>query len=716
MKELKKSRDYFLVFMWLASLLLIARVYTQDGQNPDVAALAQLDQVPPIRMEDICEGTLVQLTGDGDFLKILPQLRTEVHISITGMVATATVDQVFSNSSTEAIEAIYVFPLPNNAAVYDMKMLINDRFIQGEIKERQDARRVYEAARSAGKRASLSEQERPNIFTNSVANIMPGDKILVRLQYVETLVYNEGRFQLRFPLVVGPRFIPGNAIVGYSGNGWAFDTDLVDDASRITPPVLPQGKRTGNTVSLTVELNAGLPLDDIQSLYHPVNVTQPSADNYLIEMSKKDVIPNKDYVLEYRIREDRLPQAALFSARQDGYPYFMLMAVPPMDASLEQVLPREMTFVLDISGSMSGTSIKQAKAGLSHALTRLRPSDHFNIIAFNDSFIKFSKQSLRASEENLDQGAEFIERLSAQGGTHAYSALEEAFRSCGIEDLLSMVIFLTDGCVGNETRIISLVKAKIANSRLFSVGIGSAPNSHLLEKVSQFGRGCFTYIGSQTEVTTRMDELFAQIENPVLTDIRLIFQGEVEFYPNPVRDLFHGEPLLIAGRIDQLSGESVELTGRTSAGIYRLNLPLKLDEAPRESAIPTLWARRKVSRLMDDFRLGAPELKPEIVQFAIKHHLLTKFTSFVAVEHKIVNPDGNPFLAAIPTEIPDGWVFEKVFGENSPLKTMEMPRTASGAPLRGLIGLLLIGVALIVLSLFYRKNPMPDSGSLPGKL
>ena len=329
----------------------------------------ELKELVKDEINDIKEGSLLRKSEPEGYYNIIPNLHTNVHIDVKGMVSSTTVDQVFTNDSSEPIEAIYVFPLPTNAAVNDMTMIINDRLIKGTIEEKVEAKKIYEKAKKEGKRASLVEQERPNIFTNSISNIMPGDTIMVRIQYVNEIDYNKGNFSFRYPMVVAPRYITGNQITGYTGTGWAFDTDIVPDASRITPPVNESSERSKNSISLSVNLDIGLDVDKISSPSHDIIIDKKVEGLYHVNLNKNKVLPNKDFVLEYSIKKGKEPKAALFVDSNNGENYFMLMAVPP-DENFNDInnMPKDMIFIIDVSGSMSGTSIEQAKSSLIESL------------------------------------------------------------------------------------------------------------------------------------------------------------------------------------------------------------------------------------------------------------------------------------------------------------------------------------------------------------
>ncbi len=693
---MKEGATNRIITLLTLSIIIMVFVYQCHPVQPESKNLDIYRKPPPVKLDDIREGSLLRKIDGTGLYEVLPQMETRTEINIEGMVSSTTVEQKFTNASDEPVEAVYVFPLPRNAAVHDMKMLINDRLIQGEIKEREEAKKTYEYAKAEGRHAALTEQERPNVFTNTVANIMPGDIIIVRLQFVDKLTYEDGVFRLRFPIVVAPRYIPGSEIKGHSGSGRAYDTDIVPDASRITPPVAPPGMRTGSTISLKVNINAGLPVSSINSISHDINITQVNEEAYSVHLKKKKVIPNRDFVLEYRIRSAKEPKVALVASPKAADTYFMLMAVPPVSVKSDESLKKEIVFVLDISGSMSGTSIKQAGNGLINALTLLSGKDYFNIVVFNDRYESFASSSVQASGTSIMNAVNYINNLNAGGGTEARPALEHALKMPQKSGALKMIVFLTDGSVGNENQLIDLVNSNIGRSRLFTVGIGSAPNGFLLEKISRSGRGTFTFISHINEVEKKMGELFAKIENPVLMDLKLDISDKAETFPDPIADLFAGQPLVVFGKTDKLPPTGTELSGRTADSDFTLNIPLNPDRATEEPAIPTLWARSKISNLMNGYRTGDDEIKQNIIDLAINHKLITKFTSFVAVEQKIVNPGGKTRLNAIPVELPEGWEYEKVITNEGQAKLAYLPQTASNAPLVALVGLVLMAIGSLI--------------------
>ncbi|MBU1140625.1 MAG: VWA domain-containing protein, partial [Proteobacteria bacterium] len=420
-------------------------------------------------------------TSEGKYLPA-PQLSQDVEIYVSGMAARTMVRQRFLNSSKEWQEAIYVFPLPDESAVDRLRMRVGERVIEGEIREKIEARKIYEQARKEGKKASLLAQERPNIFTMSVANIGPGEEVEVEIEYQQVVGLADGVFSLRFPMVVGPRYIPGSPLaengeqgaIHFAGSGWSLDTDQVADASRITPPVAIGAENKLNPVRLMVELAAGFPVAGVESLYHGITVSDEARETKLIRFSG-EVMADRDFVLEWKAEKLQSPHAALFTENRGGNDYLLLMLMPPEGENTDKVLARELIFVLDTSGSMAGPSIIQARAALVLAISRLHEYDRFNVIEFNSTARKLFPKAEAANVENRDRAVRFVESLQVDGGTEIASALNLALDGRQNNERIRQVIFLTDGCVGNEETLLAMIGSRLGDSRLFTVGIGSAP-------------------------------------------------------------------------------------------------------------------------------------------------------------------------------------------------------------------------------------------------
>lgn len=656
---LEKVFGRFLLGLLAVASLLAAMASGQTQSETPAASGA-----PPA----VTEGCLLYRSPLGGF-ETVPLVHTDAAFDVRGLVASATVTQQYVNSSPTPIEAVYIFPLPHDAAVYDLEIHIGTRVIRSEIHERQEAKRVYEQAKSDGKRAALLEEERPNIFTASVANIMPNDHIDVRLRYVESLKWEAGKIRLVFPMVVGPRYIPGTQAVDHTGTGWAYDTEAVPDASRITPIVRNPESRPGHDISVSLDLDSGFQTSGINSVSHAVNVRRLPDGRQHVELATGATLPNKDFILEIQQAETAKPQASLYLSpgNDSGETQFLLAAYPPSVAPTERG-PVEMLYVIDISGSMAGTSIEQAREALLQALGRLRPTDTFGILAFSNAYQEFSSVPLFATPENLARARKYVEFLQAGGGTEMLPALLHVMRKPQTPGSLRHIILLTDGDLGNEEQIFAALRQDLGAARLFTIGIGVAPNIFLATKMAQFGRGTFTHIADIHEIQTQMTHLFESIESPVLTDVKLTFEGVdvADVYPERVPDLFQRQPLLIFGRIAKGRTGTLHLTGRAGTQPYDLRIPFDASQASFHPAITTLWARQRVEDLIDRYRESdenaQSELRSTIIAHAIRYRLVTRFTSLIAVEQVVANPSGQFTTAAVPTELPAGMQMDKVFG------------------------------------------------------
>jgi Ca-activated chloride channel family protein len=607
--------------------------------------------IPTMGIGDVTEGALLFRSGRTDRYIPAPILKTDVQIVVTGTIARATVTQEFTNPRTrkgDRLEGIYVFPLPETAAVDQLRMKVGERVIEGQIKERNEAKRTYEQAKQDGTRTSLVEQERPNIFTTSVANIEPGERIIVEIEYQETVRYENGQFRLRFPMAVGPRYIPGTPVViegqAPRGSGTMPDTDRVPDASRITPPVMAPEEGRVNPLSLSVTLSPGFPVEHIESLYHPI-ITIPDADqHYHISVKEETVPSDRDFQLTWRQAPRTQPLATIFTEQKNGDTYALLMLVPPTqpDANAPQV-PRDLTFIIDTSGSMAGASIEQAKRSLAAALTRLTAQDRFNIIQFNNQVRSLFAAPQPVSISTIKQAVRYTEHLTADGGTEVLPALRQALNSPQDASRLQQLLLLTDGQIGNEDELFELVQHRIGTRRLFTIGIGATPNSYVMRKAAEFGRGTFTYIGKIEEVKETLDALLKKLERPVLSDITLDGSGwsTLEPYPATIGDLYEGEPIVLAIKSASLP-EQATLRGKT--GNVAWTLPVSIHPATAQGGLSISWARQKISALMDDAYKGTPDdaVRRAVLDVALSHHLVSRYTSLVAVDVTPSRPTDAP--------------------------------------------------------------------------
>ncbi|MEE9552094.1 MAG: marine proteobacterial sortase target protein [Gammaproteobacteria bacterium] len=666
------------------AVLLIASYAHAGTPNDEFAKDEMLVRNP----SDVKQGTLL-FKNNQDYSQA-PVLNTDVSINVKGMIARVTVKQHFKNPDADWKEGIYVFPLPQDAAVDHMRLHIGKRIIEGQIKEKAEARKQYEKARKQGKKASLVEQERPNIFTTSVANIGPNEEITVEIEYQEIVRYDSGTFHLRFPMVVAPRYIPGNTtITGFSGTGWAVNTDQVPDAARITPPVLHPDNGKINPVSLQINLDAGFLLPRIESSYHAIDVEQTGDTQYKISLRKADIPADRDFELTWQPEKNNIPQAALFTEDKEGKTYALIMVLPP-DQANSKTLNREVIFVIDTSGSMSGPSIVQAKQALELALSRLKPGDRFNVIQFNSFTHKLFQFSQPVTHQSLRQARQYVAALRAQGGTEMASALRAALEQQENGYDVRQVVFLTDGSIGNEDKLFKIITQHLGDSRLFTVGIGSAPNSYFMNRAANFGRGTHTYIGKVDEVQEKMEVLFRKLESPVLTDLKLNWSdnNNVESWPQKIPDLYLGEPLLISARASSFP-ENFEINGAIAGAPW--NASLKLTGGQQKSGVSVLWARKKIAGLMKQRHSNTEKdtIRKEIIETAIEHHLVSKYTSLIAVDITPARARDEILKShALPVNLPAGWNYEKVFGK--------MPGTATSAQLNFIIGFILLFTSLLI--------------------
>jgi len=566
-----------------------------------LAALALSYPVPqPAHAKDAAAtaGALMTIDRDRRPDPPCPLKHTAVRAEISGFISRVTVTQEFENPLREKIEAVYVFPLPDRAAVDDMRILVGERTVLGRIKRREEARRIYETARARGQIAGLLDQERPNIFTQAVANIPPGAKVKVTISYVDSLQFEDGRYEFVFPMVVGPRYIPGRP-TGRSGGGWAPDTHRVPDASRITPPVAAPGTRAGHDVSIEVKLDAGVPIDAVGSGSHEVDLERPSSRQAVVRLKSQAVIPNKDFVLRYDVAGRRIEDAVL-AHRGSGSGFFTLILQPPERVQPAEITPKEIVFVLDTSGSMSGFPIEKAKEVIDLALAGLHPRDTFNLITFaGDTHILFP-EPVAATADKIAQARQFVRSRAGHGGTEMMKAIRAALDPTDEAGHIRVVCFLTDGYVGNDMEIIGEVK-RHPNARVFSFGIGDSVNRFLLARMAEEGRGEVEYVSLKDDGSAAARRFEERVRTPLLTDIAMDW-GSLpvsDVYPKRIPDLFSARPVTVTGRYTAPARGVVRLRGRIAGRTFVREIPLHLPaREPRHDTLASLWARTRIDDLM----------------------------------------------------------------------------------------------------------------------
>jgi Ca-activated chloride channel family protein len=697
-----------------------------------------------VKPGDARSGSLLLKTEDG--YADATRLGIDVDLTVSGPTVRARVTQIFRNPTQNWVEAIYVYPLPSGGAVDTLKMVVGDRVIVGDIKERQQARIIYEQAARAGQKAALTEQERPNIFTNSVANIGPGETVLVQIEYQEPVQQTGDEFSLRLPMVIGPRYNPAPVVQSVDfrpdGGGWgASKSDPVPDRDRISPVVLdPATNAPVNPTSITVRLQAGFPLGEVKSHHHTIKTESPDASTRIIKLAEGVVPADRDFELTWKPAAEKAPSVGLFREHVGDSDYLLAFVTPPsVEQAEKKPLPREVIFVIDNSGSMGGVSIIQAKASLIYALGRLQPGDRFNVIRFDHTMDVLFPAPVQADREHLGQATSFVGALQANGGTEMVPAMRAALSDKSGDDAnhVRQVVFLTDGAIGNEQELFETISALRGRSRVFMVGIGSAPNTYLMTRAAELGRGAYSHIGSVEQVEERMRGLFAKLENPAVTNLTAKFSDAVaDITPSAIPDLYRDEPLILAAKLDKLVG-SVEIKGRIGDRPWVVTLPLA--NAAEGKGLSKLWARRKIAdaEVLRTTRQAAPEEADKtILALALEHQLVTRLTSLVAVDKTPSRPEGEPLkVSELPINLPGGWDFAKIFGERpqqpatpaerradsgearvqvAALKhpavtaapgVVQLPKTATDAELRMIAGVIFLMFSLILFA-FNRRQAL----------
>jgi len=643
-------------------------------------------------------------------------LDTAISGQVNGMLANIAVKQTFKNNSDNWMNGRYVFPLPDGAAVDSLKIRIGERVIDGVIKEKEEAKRTFEKAKRAGKKAGLLQQHRPNLFSVAVANIAPHEQVIANITFIDQVKYKDEVFSLTLPTTLTPRYIPNASptltkqqqqqleqdlrseadVEVNSNHGWAANNARVGDAGDITPPQTHRiVSQTSHRFSLDLSLRLGLDLQSVSSPSHPIT---SNVDNtgVQIALANGHELMNSDLVLEWQPTLGNAPKAALFQQSLGGDFYTMMMFTPPK-TSASISLPRDITFIIDSSGSMAGEPMRQAKQALLNGLNYLNAGDLFNIVDFDSSYRTLYSQSQAASFDHLQNAKAMINGLQADGGTEMTGALKFALNANQNPSYLRQIIFITDGAIGNEAELFRAINQDLGDARLFTIGIGSAPNSFFMSKAAKFGRGSYTFIHDLNQVNSKMATLFEKITKPILRDIKINWPTDVEQYPERLPDLYAGEPLTVLVKSSALINK-VDATGSMLNTPWAQSLSMNNSQHLNTDNLDTVWARQKIANLMNKLHTGEQsqaQVKPLITKLGVAHHILTKFTAFVAVEQTPSKPEFEKSKHHnVPNLMPKG-------------STMPIPQTATPAALLSILGTLMMLVSLFTRRLISRK-PFPS--------
>ncbi|GIU27084.1 marine proteobacterial sortase target protein [Shewanella schlegeliana] len=705
-------------------------------------------------IDDVKQGSLVFENAQGEIALTLP-MKTKVSMQVSGWTNRVSVRHEFKNNSSDWVNGEYLFPLPNEAAVDQLKLHIGDRVIEGQVQPKAKAKAIFEQAKSQGKKASLLEQKRPNIFSAKVANLAPNQMLVVELTYQETIDYRDGEFSLRFPMVIAPRYAPKRTRSGYlkdsaylKDNAKAL-SDEIDSSIKpaeyvqyytqqrhsfdiheqvVAPDLMLEEatvaeQRNNNRVTLKVAFDSAMPIEQIRSPYHQINVRIAEDSGVLVSL-QREAIANKDFVLSWRPIQGSEPMAAVFAqvgkthasniysdpagsniaplnqalsnstvepssvgaaqplTTSDKYALVMLM--PPQGATEhDSAIPRELILVIDTSGSMSGDAIIQAKTALKYALAGLRPQDRFNILQFNSVVDKWSDVAMPATAVNLGRAQNYINHLQANGGTEMSIALYAALssdtaiiskngdildsenlysenlgsESLSKEDWLRQVLFITDGAVANEAMLFEQIEAQLGESRLFTIGIGSAPNAHFMQRAAQLGRGTYTYIGKLDEVNQKVVNLLEKIEKPQVTDVDLRFSdGSVpDYWPVRIPDLYAHDPLLVAVKLPSYVSHDLLIQGQLAGQFWQRRLSVNGTKVAK--GLDLVWARKQIAALeLSKQRANRERIEKQITAIAMNFHIMSAYTSLVAVDLTPSKPQGiDAKSAKVMQHLPDGW-------------------------------------------------------------
>ncbi|MEG4963593.1 MULTISPECIES: VIT domain-containing protein [unclassified Microcoleus] len=645
--------------------------------------------------------------------QVFPLKQTEVKAKIAGNISRVEVVQKFENPFPESLEAVYVFPLPDEAAVDDMEIKIGSRIIKADIKLREEALEIYEQARQQGRTAGLLEQERDNIFTQSLANIKPGEKIEVTIRYTESLKFAGGDYEFVFPMVVGPRYISGNSTPPLARGGDSSESPgarnttppnpplarggdaqfpplarggqggVNTDADRINPPVLPPGTRSGHNIAVSVEIDAGVAIGDVRSTSHQIT-TDRSGNIVQVQLANSDTIPNKDLILRYRVAGENTRATILTQSDKRGG-HFATYLIPALNYKTNEIVPKDVVFLMDTSGSQQGEPLAKSKELMRRFIQGLNPNDTFTIIDFANTAKALSTTPLANTAANRQSAINYIQNLQANGGTELLNGIQAVMNfPAAATGRLRSIVLITDGYIGNENEVLALVQRSLKpGNRLYSFGVGGSVNRFLINRLAEVGRGTSQVIRQDEPSAEAAEKFFREINRPVLTDIQISWEGmgeKPEIYPIAPPDLFASQPLVLFGKKTDRANGQLRIRGTLAGGkAYEQILPVNFAQSggrQREStsvaatatdfgnpAVAQLWGRSRIKDLMNQmFGAETKSLVEAVTNTALTYRLLSEYTAFVAVSEEVrVEPDGSRRRVQVPVELPQGVSYEGIF-------------------------------------------------------
>ena len=576
----------------------------------------------------------------------LPLKDTNVEVAVSGVIADVRVTQTYRNEGTRPINASYVFPASTRAAVYAMQMKIRDEIIYAKIKEREQAKQEFEQAKKEGKSASLLEEQRPNVFAMSLANIMPGDDVAIELRYTELLVPTDGVYEFVYPTVVGPR---------YSSD---TETNATDQDKFVKTPYLHQGDKPFSSLHISAHIAAGMPIQELNCPSHQITPQFANTGTADLTLDEADAFQgNRDFILHYRLSGSQIASGLLLYPGKDEN-FFLYMAQPPARVKPDDIPPREYVFVVDVSGSMEGFPLATAKQLLTDLIGGLRPTDYFNVVLFAGDSTTLSEVPLQANQENISRAVDLISQQRGSGGTELLAAMNQAMALKHQLNTSRSVVLITDGYISAEKAVFDNIRANLTNTNVFGFGIGSGVNRYLIEGVARAGMGEPFVVENEGAAAEAAARFRAYIESPVLTDIHLQALGFDTYDVQPLNfpDMFAQRPIILFGKYRGPVGGTFQLTGRSGSGDFVTTFDVANAQPDEENrALRYLWARSKITEL-SDFGDGEPsdDVVKQVTELGLKYNLLTPYTSFIAVREKIVNPNGDADDVKQPLPMPEG--------------------------------------------------------------
>lgn len=591
--------------------------------------------------EDKTLSPYFMIVGGQQGIDQLPLLSTSAEVNIAGVIADVAITQVYKNNGQKPIEAIYVFPASTRAAVYDMLMKIGNRTIQAEIKEKNQAKAEYEQAKAEGKRASLLEQERPNVFQMNVANLMPGDRIEVILKYTEMLIPENGIYEFVYPTVVGPRY---------------NESQATGKDQYVANPYQKSGEAPLYDFDIDIYLSAGLPIQNITSTTHKVGINYEGHKAAEIVLDKSEKAGgNRDFILQYQLTGGEIESGMLLYEHK-GENYFLTMVQPPKRVQAKNIPAREYIFIVDVSGSMRGFPLNISKKLLRDLIVGLRPTDRFNVLLFSGNAGWLAEESIEATEVNVEKAINVIDKQYGGGGTRLLPAMQKALAMPRCDDKLSRsMVVVTDGYISVEQETFDLIRNRLNESNLFTFGIGAGVNRHLLEGMAHVGMGEPLIITAPEGAHEKAEDFRQYISQPVLSQVNVEFEGfeAYDIQPSSVPDVLADRPILIFGKYKGNPKGKIRIKGYTGTGAFEKVFDVGQYQASRKNAaLRYLWAREKI-RLLDDYNQvsHSDERIAEVTELGLTYNLMTAYTSFIAVDNEVVR-DENGDIVSVKQALP----------------------------------------------------------------